>query len=91
MWSKIWITCALTLAFGVVFLITCSGPVDEEVGRTELLRSRMLGRHAYSAASWLVNAVLCVAGGAGVALASAASGLQPAGAGSATRSCSARR
>jgi ABC-2 type transport system permease protein len=80
-WTKIWMTSALTLAFGVVFLITRSGRADEEVGRTELLRSRMLGRHAYSTASWLVNAVLCVAVGAGVALASAASGLDPAGAG----------
>jgi ABC-2 type transport system permease protein len=80
-WTKIWMTCALTLAFGVVFLVTRSGRADEEVGRTELLRSRMLGRDAYSAASWLVNAVLCVAVGAGVALASAASGLDPAGAG----------
>ncbi len=41
----------------------------------------MLGLHAYSAASWLVNAVLCVAVGAGVALVSAAGGLDPAGAG----------
>jgi ABC-2 type transport system permease protein len=80
-WTKIWMTCALTLAFGVVFLITRSGRADEEVGRIELLRSRMLGRDAYSAASWLVNAVLCVAVGAGVALASATSGLDPAGAG----------
>jgi len=74
-------TCALTLAFGIVFLITRSGRADEEVGRTELLRSRMLGRHAYSAASWLVNAALCLVVGVGVALASAASGLDPAGTG----------
>jgi ABC-2 type transport system permease protein len=80
-WTKIWMTCALSLAFGVVFLVTRSGRADEEVGRTELLRSRMLGRDAYSVASWLVNAVLCVAVGAGIALASAASGLDPAGAG----------
>jgi ABC-2 type transport system permease protein len=80
-WTKIWMTCALSLAFGVVFLVTRSGRADEEVGRTELLRSRMLGRDAYSVASWLVNAVLCVAAGAGIALASAASGLDPAGAG----------
>jgi ABC-2 type transport system permease protein len=80
-WTKIWMTCALSLAFGVVFLITRSGRADEETGRTELLRSRMLGRLAYSAASWLVTAVLCVAVGAGIALASIASGLDPAGAG----------
>ena len=45
---------------------------DEELGRTELLRSRALGLHAYSSASWLVNAVLCVAVGAAVAIVSAA-------------------
>ena len=82
-WTKIWMTCALSLAFGVVFLVTRNGRADEEVGRTELLRSRVLGLHAYSVASWLVNAVLCVAVGVGVALASAAGGLDPAGAGSA--------
>jgi ABC-2 type transport system permease protein len=80
-WTKIWMTCALTLAFGILFLVTRSGRADEEVGRTELLRSRMLGRHTYSAASWLVNAALCLVVGAGVALASAATGLDPAGTG----------
>ena len=80
-WTKIWMTCALSLAFGVVFLVTRSGRADEEVGRTELLRSRMLGRHAYSVASWLVDAALCIAVGAGIALASAAVGLDPAGTG----------
>jgi len=80
-WTKIWMTCALSLAFGVLFLVTRNGRADEEVGRTELLRSRMLGLHAYSTASWLINAVLCVAVGAGVALVSAAGGLDPAGTG----------
>jgi ABC-2 type transport system permease protein len=80
-WTKIWMSCALSLAFGVMFLVTRNGRADEEAGRTELLRSRMLGVHAYSAASWLVSAVLCVAVGAGVAVASAAGGLDPAGTG----------
>ena len=80
-WTKIWMTSALSLAFGVVFLVTRSGRADEEVGRTELLRSRVLGLHAYSAASWLVDAALCVAVGAGLALVSAVGGLDPAGAG----------
>ena len=80
-WTKIWMTCALSLAFGVVFLVTRNGRADEEVGRTELLRSRMLGLHAYSVASWLVSASLCVAVGVGVALVSAAGGLDPAGTG----------
>lgn len=80
-WTKIWMTCVLSLAFGVVFLVTRSGRADEELGRTELLRSRALGRHAYSAASWLVDAALCVAIGLGVAAASVAVGLDPAGTG----------
>ncbi|WP_448630686.1 hypothetical protein [Cellulomonas soli] len=39
-WTKIWMTTALALAFGVVFLVTRNGRADEELGRTELLRSR---------------------------------------------------
>ncbi|MGE5829526.1 MAG: hypothetical protein ACM30G_14370, partial [Micromonosporaceae bacterium] len=82
-WTKIWMTCAVTLALGVVFLVTRSGRADEELGRTELLRSRMLGLHAYSVASWLVNAALCVVIGLCVALASVGLGLDPEGAGTA--------
>lgn len=80
-WTKVWMTCALALAFGVVFLVTRNGRADEEVGRTELLRSRELGLHAYSAASWLVCAVLSVLVGALIAVVSAASGLDPYGTG----------
>lgn len=82
-WTKIWMTCAITLALGVIFLVTRSGRADEELGRTELLRSRRLGQHAYSVAVWLVLAVLCVAIGLGVSLSSIAVGLDPAGAGTA--------
>jgi ABC-2 type transport system permease protein len=82
-WTKIWMTCALTLALGIVFLVTRNGRTDEELGRTELLRSRILGLHAYSVASWLVNAVLCVVIGVFVAVASAGLGLDPAGSGTA--------
>lgn len=80
-WTKGWMTIALSLALGTAFLITRSGRADEEVGRTELLRSRMLGLHAYATAAWLVNGLLCVAVGAGIALASASNGLDPAGTG----------
>ena len=41
-------------------LVTRSGRADEETGRTELLRSRALGVHAYSMASWLVSGAMCV-------------------------------
>ena len=80
-WTKIWMTCALMLAFGVAFLVTRNGRADEEAGRTELLRSRVLGLHGYSVASWLVTAVLCVAVGVGISVLSIAGGLDPAGAG----------
>ena len=80
-WTKIWMTCTLSLALGVVFLVTRNGRADEELGRTELLRSRMLGLHAGSVASWSVNAALCVAVGVGVALVSAVGGLDPSGSG----------
>lgn len=80
-WTKIWMTCALMLAFGVVFLVTRNGRADEEAGRTELLRSRVLGLHAYSVASWIVTAALCVLVGVGVSMTSALGGLDPAGQG----------
>ncbi|MBU5421080.1 ABC transporter permease [Cellulomonas hominis] len=80
-WTKIWMTLAMSLAFGVVFLVTRNGRADEEVGRTELLRSRVLGLHAGAVATWLVTGALSVAVGAGVAAVSIASGLDPSGAG----------
>ncbi len=80
-WTKGWMTIALSLALGAAFLITRSGRADEESGRTELLRSRMLGLHAYATATWLVNGLLCVAVGAGTAIASALNNLDPQGTG----------
>jgi ABC-2 type transport system permease protein len=80
-WTKIWMSCALMLACGVVFLVTRNGRADEEAGRTELLRSRMLGLHAYSLATWIVCAVLCFAVGIGISAVSAFGRLDPAGAG----------
>ncbi len=80
-WTKGWMTVVLALAIGVVFLVTRSGRADEELGRTELLRSRVLGVHAYSVASWLVNGVLCVVVGLGITLVSIGGRLDPAGTG----------
>jgi polyether ionophore transport system permease protein len=80
-WTKIWMTSALSLAFGIAFLVTRNGRADEEAGRTELLRSRVLGVHAYAVATWLVLTALAVAVGIGVALTSILGGLDPAGAG----------
>lgn len=80
-WTKIWMTLAIGLAFGVVFLVTRNGRADEEAGRAELLRSRVLGIHASSVATTLVVGGLCVAGGVCAALVCAAMGLDPDGAG----------
>ncbi|WP_062206375.1 ABC transporter permease [Demequina salsinemoris] len=76
-WTKIWMTLAVSLALGIVFLVTRNGRADEELGRTELLRSRMLGSHAQAVATWIVLAVLAVAIGLAVALVSMVAGLDP--------------
>ncbi|MGC0268078.1 ABC transporter permease [Glutamicibacter soli] len=60
---KIWMTLAVALGFAVVFLVTRNGRADEEAGRTELLRSTALGRHAYPTANYLVAAGLCAVTG----------------------------
>ncbi len=65
---KIWMTLAVALALAVCFLITRNGRAEEESGRTELLRSTALGRHAYSTANYLIAAVLCLATGALISL-----------------------
>lgn len=60
---KIWMTLAVALSLACVFLVTRNGRADEESGRTELLRSAPLGRHAYSTANYLVTGSLCVVTG----------------------------
>ncbi|KAA0976426.1 ABC transporter permease [Paeniglutamicibacter gangotriensis] len=57
---KIWMTLAVALGFASIFLVTRNGRADEEAGRTELLRSAALGRHAYSVANYLVAGSLSV-------------------------------
>ena len=80
-WTKGWMTVVLALAMGVVFLVTRSGRADEEAGRTELLRSRVLGIHAYSIAAWLVTGALCVVVGVLITIVSIGGSLDPAGTG----------
>lgn len=64
---KIWMTLAITLAFATMFLVTRNGRADEEDGRTELLRSNVLGRHAYTLANYLVVGAFNVLVGAAIA------------------------
>jgi len=72
---KIWMTLAITLAFATVFLVTRNGRADEEAGRTELLRSSVLGRHAYTLANYLVVGAFNVLVGITIAGAAIALGL----------------
>lgn len=65
---KIWMTLAVALGFASIFLVTRNGRADEETGRTELLRSAALGRHAYPVANYLVAGALSVATGLLVSL-----------------------
>lgn len=60
---KIWMTLAVAIGFAVIFLVTRNGRADEEAGRTELLRSSALGRHAYSTANYVVSGALGVVTG----------------------------
>ncbi|MHA7268961.1 ABC transporter permease [Arthrobacter sp. HLT1-20] len=57
---KIWMTLAVALGFASIFLVTRNGRADEEAGRTELLRSSAVGRHAYSVANYGVAGGLSV-------------------------------
>ncbi|RAX49655.1 ABC transporter permease [Arthrobacter sp. AQ5-05] len=60
---KIWMTLAVALGFASIFLVTRNGRAEEETGRTELLRSAALGRHAYPVANYLVAGSLSVVTG----------------------------
>ncbi|WP_210100876.1 ABC transporter permease [Paeniglutamicibacter antarcticus] len=60
---KVWMTLAVALGFASIFLVTRNGRADEETGRTELLRSAAVGRHAYSLANYVVAGALSVTAG----------------------------
>jgi ABC-2 type transport system permease protein len=74
-WLKIWMTLALALGIGVVFLVTRNLRADEDAGRLDLLRSTPLGINADLAAVACLTAGLSVLCGAGVTAASLALGL----------------
>lgn len=76
---KIWMTLAVALGFASIFLVTRNGRADEESGRTELLRSSALGRHAYSLANYAVVGGLSVVSGALISLLCLAEKLPTAG------------
>lgn len=76
---KIWMTLAVALGFASLFLVTRNGRADEEAGRTELLRSSALGRHAYSMANYAVVGALSVVTGLLISLLCLAAKLPVAG------------
>jgi ABC-2 type transport system permease protein len=80
-WTKIWMTLAMTLAIGMVFQVTHGARADEENGRTELFRSRPLGIHSTLTSVVGVSLFLCFLTGIGSAIVCAALGLDPEGAG----------
>jgi ABC-2 type transport system permease protein len=77
---KLWMTNVVALSFAVIFLVTRNGRAEEENGRTELLRSGVLGQHAYSLANWLVFSVFSVVVGLASACAAISQGLPAEGA-----------
>ena len=80
-WTKIWMTLALTLAIGMVFQVTHGARADEENGRTELFRSRPLGLHSTLTSVVIGSLLLCLLIGIGSAAVCVAIGLDPAGTG----------
>lgn len=80
-WTKIWMTLAMTLAIGMVFQVTRGARADEENGRTELFRSRPLGLHAALVSTVAGSLFLCLVIGAASAVICAAIGLDPDGGG----------
>lgn len=80
-WTKIWMTLAMTLAIGMVFQITKGARGDEESGRLELIRSRAFGLHAPLTSAVGGALVLSVVIGAVSTFVAHALGLDPAGTG----------
>ncbi|MEL7565893.1 MAG: hypothetical protein AAGU27_13530 [Dehalobacterium sp.] len=78
-WTKIWMTLAMTLAIGMVFQVTRGARADEENGRTELFRSRALGLHSTLASAVGGSLLLCLIIGIASAAICAALGLDPNG------------
>jgi ABC-2 type transport system permease protein len=67
-------TALLGVALMAVFLVVRHTRADEEEGRTELLRSTVVGRDAHTAAATLVVGTACVLVGGGVTAAMLAAG-----------------
>jgi len=80
-WTKIWMTLAMTLSIGMVFQVTRGARADEENGRSELFRSRPLGIHSTLTAVVSGALFLCLIIGILAILTCVGVGLDPAGTG----------
>lgn len=80
-WTKIWMTLAMTLSIGMVFQVTKGARADEENGRTELFRSRPFGIHSTLVAVVAGALLLCLIIGVLAMLAAHGLGLDPTGSG----------
>lgn len=80
-WTKIWMTLAMTLAIGMVFQVTKGARGDEESGRLELVRSRSLGLHTPLTSAVSGALILSVVIGVLSVIVAHALGLDPAGTG----------
>ncbi len=77
---EVTLTAVVGVSLMVIFLVNRHTRAEEEVGRTELLRSGVTGRHAGSMAALLVGALASVVLGGGIALALAGVSVPVAGA-----------
>lgn len=59
-YTKIWMSLAMTLCIGMVFQVTKGARADEENGRTELFRSRPFGIHSTLASVVGGSLLLCL-------------------------------
>lgn len=73
-------TAVVGTALMVLFLMVRHTRAEEEAGRTELLRSTVVGRHAAGASAFLVATVASWLTGAGIALAVGSAGVATVGA-----------
>jgi len=77
---KLWMTIAVALSLAVIFQVTRNGRAEEESGRAEMLRSGVLGQHAYALANWVMAAGFAGVVGLASALAAMSTGLPAEGA-----------
>ena len=72
-------TALVAVALMAIFLVVRHTRTEEEAGRTELLRSTVVGRHAPTTAALIVASLACLVVGAGIGAMLLGSGLETSG------------